>query len=401
MSYKKSLLPIGVQDYLPDECYIKSEIEQRIANTLQSSGYQKIEPPTFEYIDTYNYDNNNISRLEQVFKLMDFDGRVLALRADPTLQIARIAATKLPQGVHRLFYILNSYEFSNVQTQTSRTREFAQAGVELIGVKGSLADAEVLAMAIECLIACGLDNFKIDIGQVDYFLGIMTSCGLDQATIEKVRERINNKDLAGVKAILQAKDLPEEVSRNILTISNLFGGVEVLERAQAISNNPKSDNAIKNIQEIFEYLNAYGYSEYISIDLGMLPHLSYYSGIIFRGMTDSVGAAILEGGRYDNLSAYFGADNPSVGFAIGIKRLMTAIEKTKGFLPPKPSDYAYMVLDGCEEQAFGVVSGYKSKSFWIERAYTRNESELIKYCNDKNIKKYLIISKDGKKERVL
>ena len=400
MSYKKSLLPIGVWDYLPDECYIKSKIEQKIAKTLQSSGYQKIEPPTFEYIDTFNY-NNNSSHLEKVFKLMDFDGRVLALRADPTLQITRIAATKLSPGVNRLFYILNSYEYSNVQTQTSRTREFAQAGEELIGVKGSLADSEVLAMAIECLIACGLDNFKIEIGQVDYFLGIMTSYGLDQATIEKVRERINNKDLAGVKTILQTKDLAEDVLQNILAIPNLFGGVEVLKRAQAIANNPKSANALKNIQEIFEYLNDCGYSKYVSIDLGMLPHLSYYSGIIFRGMTDSVGAAILEGGRYDNLSAYFGADNPSVGFAIGIKRLMTAIEKTKGFGPPKSSDYAYMVLDGCEAQAFKIVSEYKSKGFWIERAYTQNESELIKYCKDKNIKKYLIISKDGKKESVL
>lgn len=393
------MLPIGVQDYLPDECYIKSILEQKIADTLQSSGYQKIEPPTFEYIDTFNY--NNSLHLEKVFKLMDFDGRVLALRADPTLQISRIAATKLPQGVNRLFYILNSYEFSNVQTQSSRTREFAQAGVELIGAEGSTADAEVLVMAIESLISCGLDNFKIDIGQVDYFLGIMTSYGLDQDTIEKVRERINNKDLVGVKTILKNIDLPENVLKNILMIPKLFGGIEVLKTAQEISNNPKSDNAIKNIQEIFDLLDDYGYSKYVSIDLGMLPHLSYYSGIIFRGMTDSVGAAILEGGRYDNLSAYFGTNNHSVGFSIGLKRLMTAIQKTKGFCKPKSSDYAYMVLDGCEAQAFKIIKEYKSKGFWIERAYTTDQSELIKYCQSKNIKNYIIISKDGIKEGAL
>jgi ATP phosphoribosyltransferase regulatory subunit len=398
MPYKKTLLPIGVQDYLPEECFIKTALEQKIADTLLASGYKKIEPPDFEYLDTFNYLN---SKPEKVFKFMDFDGRILALRADPTLQISRIAATKLPQGVNRLFYILNSYEFSNVQTQTSRTREFAQAGVELIGAKGSIADAEVLAMAIECLLACGLDNFKIDIGQVDYFLGFMNSCGLDEETIENVRERINNKDLVGVKNILQIKNFPENVLQNILIIPKLFGGAEVLKTAQAISNNPQSDNALKNIREIFDLLNAYGYSKYISIDLGMLPHLSYYSGIIFRGMTDSVGAAILEGGRYDKLSAYFGADNPSVGFSIGIKRLMTAIERTKGFNPPKTTDYAYIVLDGCEAQAFKTVQEYKSKGYWMERAFVAKEDELKQYCQDKNIKRYIIISKDGVKEGAL
>ncbi|HEY8423775.1 MAG TPA: ATP phosphoribosyltransferase regulatory subunit [Clostridia bacterium] len=396
MPYKKSILPIGVQDYLPEECFIKSLLEQKIADTLKSGGYKKIEPPTFEYLETFNYSES--ARLEKVFKFMDFDGKILALRSDPTLQISRIAATKLPKGVHRLFYILNSYEFSNVQTQTSRTREFAQAGVELIGAKGSAADAEVLATAIECLLACGLDNFKIDIGQVDYFLGIMNSWGLNDAVIEKIRERINCKDLVGVKTILQSVNLPEKAMQDILTIPKLFGGIEVLKHAQEISNNPQSDSAIKNIQEIFDSLSAYGYTKYISIDLGMLPHLSYYSGIIFRGMTDSVGAAILEGGRYDNLSVYFGADIPSVGFSIGIKRLMTAIEKTKGFESPKASDYAYMVLDGCETQAFKIVKDLKSKGLWTERAFVTNENELIKYCQDKNIKKYIIISKDGIKE---
>lgn len=398
MPYKKTILPIGVQDYLPEECFIKTVLEQKIAETLLASGYKKIEPPDFEYLDTFNYLN---SKPEKVFKFMDFDGRILALRADPTLQISRIAATKLPQGINRLFYILNSYEFSNVQTQTSRTREFAQAGVELIGAKGSVADAEVLAMAVECLLACGLDNFKIDIGQVDYFLGIINSCGLDEETIEKVRERINNKDLVGVKNILQTKNLPDNVLQNILMIPKLFGGAEVLQIAQEISDNPQSDNALKNIQEIFELLNAYGYSKYISIDLGMLPHLSYYSGIIFRGMTDGVGAAILEGGRYDKLSAYFGADNPSVGFSIGIKRLMTAIERTKGFNPPKSSDYAYMVMDGSEAQAFKIVKDYKSKGYWVERAFGTGEAELKQYCKDRNIKNYIIISKDGVKEGAL
>lgn len=397
MAYKKTLLPIGVQDYLPDECNIKTLLEQKIAETLLMSGYKRIEPPDFEYLDTFNYLNSNLNK---IFKFMDFDGRILALRADPTLQISRIAATKLPQGVNRLFYILNSYEFSNVQTQNTRTREFAQAGVELVGAKGSAADAEVLAMAIECLLACGLEDFKIDIGQVDYFLGIMNSCGLDEPTIEKVRERINNKDLVGVKNILQKKELPEKVLENILMIPKLFGGAEVLKTAQEISNNPQSDNAVKNIQEIFELLNAYGYSKYISVDLSMIPHLSYYSGIIFRGMTDSVGAAILEGGRYDKLSAYFGADNPSVGFSIGIKRLMTAIERTKGFPAPKTSDYAYMVLDD-EALAFKAVKEYKSKGFWVERAFVSSEEELKKYCQEKNIKKYLIFSKDDIKEGAL
>ena len=396
MLFNKNKLPIGVQDFLPEECYNKRILENKISEVFLENGYKRIEPPTFEYIDTYNF--NNSSHMEKVFKLIDFDGKVLALRADPTLQISRIASTKLPNGINRLFYVLNSYEFSNTQTQNSRTREFSQAGLELIGATGSKADAEVLVMAIQSLLACGLKNFKIDIGQVDYFLGIINSYGLESRVIEKIRDRINNKDLEGVKSLLKQENLPSEVTKNILSIPKLFGGIEVLETARKIAQNEQSCNAVKNITEIFELLNQYGYSEYISVDFGMLPHLSYYSGIIFRGMTNCVGSAILEGGRYDNLSAYFGADNPSVGFSIGIKRLMAAIAKTNGLESIKASDYAYLVIDNAEKKAFEYVKNLKQKGTYIERAFVKNEQELIEYCRSKNIKKYLIIYNNAIKE---
>jgi ATP phosphoribosyltransferase regulatory subunit len=130
----------------------------------------------------------------------------------------------------------------------------------------------------------------------------------------------------------------------------------------------------------------------------MLPHLSYYSGIIFRGMTDCVGAALLEGGRYDNLSAYFGANNPSVGFSIGVSRLMTAIEKTSGLQPLKASDYAYIVIENGEKHAFEYIKKLRQSGLCIERAFVDSEQDLTQYCRDKNIKKYLIISDKEIKE---
>lgn len=392
----KNILPIGVQDFLPEECYNKTILENKISDVFLKNGYKKVEPPTFEYIDTYNF--NNSSHMEKVFKLIDFDGKVLALRADPTLQISRIASTKLPNGTNRLFYVLNSYEFSNLQNQNSRTREFSQVGLELIGATGSKADAEVLVMAIESLLACGLKNFQIDIGQVDYFLGIINSFGLETKVIEKIRERINNKDLEGVKSLLEKENLTSSVMDNILSIPKLFGGIEVLDTAQKIAQNEKSYNAVKNIREIFELLDQYGYSDYISIDFGMLPHLSYYSGIIFRGMTDFVGSAILEGGRYDNLSSCFGAENPSVGFSIGIKRLMTAVAKTNGLGSLKASDYAFLVIDNAEKKAFEYIKNLHQQGLYIERAFVNDEQELVEYCRSKNIKKYLIISNNAIKE---
>ncbi|HEY8389584.1 MAG TPA: ATP phosphoribosyltransferase regulatory subunit [Clostridia bacterium] len=396
MSYNKNILPIGVHDYLPEECYNKNILEIKISEVFLKSGFKKIEPPTFEYIDTYNFDNS--SHMEKVFKLIDFDGKVLALRADPTLQISRIAATKLNDNVNRLFYVLNSYEFTNNQTQNSRTREFSQVGLELIGLKGSQSDAEVLVMAIQSLLECGLKDFKIDIGQVDYFLGIINSYGLDFKVIETIRERINNKDLEGIRYLLKKENLTAEVTEVLLSIPGLFGGKEVLEKAQKLAQNDQSKNAVKNIKEILDLLEQYGYSNYVSIDFGMLPHLSYYSGIIFRGMTNCVGAAILEGGRYDNLSTYFGANNPSVGFSIGIKRLMEAVKKTNGLMTLKASNYAYCVLDNAEKKAFEYINKLRNQGLYIERAYVNNEQDLIEYCRSKNIKKYLVISDQAIKE---
>lgn len=393
MTKTKNMLPTGIEDYLPNECYNKNLLENNISDIFQKSGYKKIEPPTVEYIDTFNF--NKFSHMEKIFKLIDFDGKVLALRSDPTLQITRIAATKLHGGINRLFYIVNSYEFSNTISQNARTREFAQIGLELMGVCGSLADSEALTMAIEAMISVGIEDFKIDIGQVNFFNGMMSNYGLDENIIELVRERVNNKDLDGVKKILETQKLSDDAIKNILKIPNLFGGYEVIDIAKKISNNKRSDAALANIKEIFDILKQYGYQKYISVDLGMLPNLSYYSGIIFRGLAKGVGAAILEGGRYDGLSTYFGANIPSVGFAIGLKRLMEAKNIVKGYEIQSSSDYAYIVNDGVEEKAFEYIKKLKKQGLSIERAYAQNKNELIEYCKLQKIKKYIIFDIDN------
>ena len=169
-------LPYGVQDYLPDECYHKNLAERRICNTFSSFGYERIETPALEYSDLYA----GVVPMERMFKLTDNDGGLLVLRPDTTLQVCRMAAKMRFSGVKKLYYTENSFEYlPNVYT--SRTREFAQAGVELLGESGADGDVEVITLAIEAFLSTGLKDFLIEIGDVRFFKCIMRGCGLDEA----------------------------------------------------------------------------------------------------------------------------------------------------------------------------------------------------------------------------
>ena len=167
--YKKHV-PDGVEDCLPAECYIKRNIEGTLRRMFILSGFEEIETPTYEFFDVFQSGVGSYIQ-ESMIKFVDTKGRILVLRPDITVPIARVAATKLSikDQTKRLFYIQNSY--ATAEPAFGKAGEFTQAGIELIGQSRYQADAEVIAMAIKSLEAAGLTNFTIDIGQVGFFQG--------------------------------------------------------------------------------------------------------------------------------------------------------------------------------------------------------------------------------------
>jgi ATP phosphoribosyltransferase regulatory subunit len=343
----KLQVPTGTGDYLPDECAEKRRVERKIREEFKKCGYNEIETPAFEYYDVFMHDSVPYVQ-EDMIKFFDRKGRILALRPDMTGPIARLAATKLlrEKEVLRLCYIGNVY---GVRREGGKT-EYTQAGVELIGKDGAEADAEVITLAIQSLLETDLRAFKIDIGQVSYFKGLLTDACIGEEQVEKIRMLIDSKNTIELEYELSRMDVSEQIKRALLELPGLFGGAEVLERANAPYAACRA--AVENIREVYQILCDFGYGNVVTIDFGMLNNFNYYSGIIFRGMANGIGVPLLSGGRYDDLLREFGADYPATGFAVGIKELLIVLEK-QGML--RRNDERIMVLKygrGARERAY-------------------------------------------------
>ncbi len=320
--------PQGVLDILPAECSRKKQIESAIWSVFTSMGYKEVETPSFEFYDCYIGGGGQITQ-ETMYKFFDENGRILALRPDITTSIARMAATKEKDSPLPLRYCYTGNVFRQEQTEGARQREFTQAGIELIGSTSPVSDAEVIAAAIEAVIALEIEDFHMEIGQVAFFNGLCAQIGLDADEIEKLRERIDSKDSVGIKTLVDKYDTDSNIKELIISLPYLFGTSEIFEKANISGLNKTSKDALLNLKTIYELLVRYGFEKYVSIDLGMLQSIDYYTGSIFKCYTHGVSFPIVAGGRYDNLVGKFGRDAGAVGAAFGINRIMSALRSAK------------------------------------------------------------------------
>ncbi len=324
MSNWKLHTPNGVNDILADECAVKNGIESKIKAAFAAKGYGEVQTPTFEYYDCYAGAGGQLSQ-ENMFKFFDEQGRILVLRPDFTTSIARMASTKMSDKPYPQRYMYCGSVFRVEQTQGARQREFTQSGIELIGSYSPEADAEVIAAAMDAVKAVGINDFSMEIGQIAFFNGLKEQACLDEDETERLRERIDSKDSVGIKAITDKLHIEDGVKKLMIDLPYLFGGGEVLEKAYVDGLNEASKLALDNIKRIYDILCEKGYEKYVSIDLGMLESINYYTGSIFKCYTHGVAFPICAGGRYDNLMGQFGAPRGAVGAAIGVNRLMSVI----------------------------------------------------------------------------
>lgn len=391
----KQQIPEGVQDFLPDECYNKRRIEDKLRKIFYKCGYDEIDTPMFEYLDVFSGSKASIEQ-EQMYKFFEPGNRIMVLRPDITMPIARIAATKLKSQTLpiRLSYISSVYRYEELQS--AKQREVAQAGIELLGAKGSEADAEVIAAAIESFIALGLSEFQIDIGQVEFFKGLVEEAGLTDIEAEDLRHLIDQKNMLALEILLKQLSISPEIKNNLLSLPMLFGNGNMLKETMKLSRNERSLRALENIDQVYGILKNYGLSKYITFDLGMVQSLNYYTGIIFRGITKDLGYPICGGGRYDNLMAEFGLDIPATGFAMGIKRVLIALERQHGLVQLPGIDILF-VHDGIQDsRGYQMIQQLRSEGHRVE-VYMAVDSDMdVKvYAKQKGIKRVIIVSNES------
>ena len=320
--------PEGVRDIYNRECETKLTLQQKLSTVLHLYGYQDIQTPTFEYDDVFRKEIGSTSTKE-LYRFFDREGNILALRPDITPSVARAAAT-LFEGEDlpiRLCYIGNT--FINHSSYQGRLKENTQMGAELIGLDSVEADAEMIAMVVDGLKKTGLTEFQVNIGHIDFIQSLLESTGLEEEEKEEIRELITNRNYFGVEEILDNRSVKGSVKDAFRILPELVGGQEVLERAARIAPSANARLALTRLQQIYRLLAIYKSEDHVTFDLSMMGSYGYYTGIIFRAYTYGTGDAVVRGGRYDHLLEKFGKSTPSIGFAIIVDELMSALSRQK------------------------------------------------------------------------
>lgn len=334
--------PEGVRDIYGEEYAGKLRIENLIMEKVRSYGYEDIQTPTFEFFDVFSKEVGTTPSRE-LYKFFDKEGNTLVLRPDFTPSMARCAAKYFMDEDVPIRFCYSGNTFTNNSNLQGKLKEATQMGAELIGEASVEADGEMAAMVIEALLATGLKDFQLSIGNVEYFKGICMEAGLDEETELELREFISGKNYFGAEDLLREKQVPGEYREALLQVTDLFGTYEALEQAKLPIHNERSLNAVERLKALYQVLCYYGVEKYVSFDLGMLSKYHYYTGVIFKAYTYGVGDAIVKGGRYDTLLGRFGKEAPAIGFMVVVDDLMAALERQgiKMDLPPKAEIMEY------------------------------------------------------------
>ena len=268
-----------------------------------------------------------------MFKFFDRDGNTLVLRPDITPSIARCAAKYFMDEDMPVRLCYNGNIFINNMSLRGSLKESTVMGAEMINDTTTDADAEMVAMLIQSLQVSGLTEFQVEIGQVDFFNGLVEEAGFNEQETDELRTLIEQKNYFGVEEMLSAKELPEELKQALLSMPKLFGGISQIHEAASLTDNDKALSAIYRLEKLYKILASYGLEKYITFDLGMLGKFQYYTGIIFQAYTYGTGEPLIKGGRYNELMKHFGKPASSIGFAIVVDNLMLALSRQKLTVP--------------------------------------------------------------------
>jgi ATP phosphoribosyltransferase regulatory subunit len=317
-------IPPGVQCFVGEEARRRRAIERTVTGVFEGWDYDEIIPPLYDYADVFE----GPALAAKTFSFLGRDGSVLALRPDFTSLLAKITAGRLsdrPLPI-RLYYAGEVLRYE--PPKAGRQSELYQMGLERLGGERALGDAEVVAIAAECLEALGASDFVIALGHVGVFAGLLESCSLDPALMEMLRARVESKDATGVREVAGSAGLPGAAVAALARLTELAGGLHVLDEAErAFAFAPGARAALSELAGTSSALAGAGLGDRLAIDLGEVRGLDYYTGLIFRVYARGLGFEVGGGGRYDSLLARFGRPMPAVGFMLGLDRVALLLER--------------------------------------------------------------------------
>lgn len=317
------ITPEGTRDLIFEECTIRRGLEHKTAELFRSRGFTEVVTPEIEFLDVFTLKTHHIS-VEDMYKLSDRKGRLIALRPDSTMPIARLVSTRLREEPLPLRLFYNQKVYHATPSLTGHSDEVLQSGIEIIGASGKRADLEVISTAVEALDCCTAADYRLEIGHIAIFHRLMEKLKLDDDLKEEIRWCIEIKNYPALNDLVDSRLVPQDADM-IKQLPRLFGSEEVFDQAIALFHDEKITETVEYLRSIFNDLQQLGLKDKISVDLGIVNRANYYTGVLFRGYITGFGQAVLSGGRYDKLLSEFGMPCPATGFGMNLDAILVSL----------------------------------------------------------------------------
>lgn len=316
---KQFTIPAGMRDRIREECASRRELQQAIEERFARWGYEEVITPTIEFYKTYEAGFDNINE-EDMYKFFDAQGRILMLRADMTIPIARLAATKFKDAEVPLRFRYCANVFKVHEDLSGLKNEIRDCGVELIGVPQTCGDLEILMTALDALSVVKDRPWVLEIGNINFFREACRYFSITKEDSEALAELIDEKSITSLAEKLDALGLRAEGRQFFLQLPWLSGDQRMLKDAEQYCFCEELLQILRDLSSLADDLQALG-CERVQFDLGKTKNLNYYTGIVFEAYVEGVGKRVLSGGRYDTLLEKYGRKLPAVGFSIKLDAL--------------------------------------------------------------------------------
>ncbi len=393
------LTPEGTRDLIYDECAALRSVGDRLRGIFTSHGYTEVITPGLEFFDVFSNRSRHYSQ-EELYKLTDGKGRLVVMRPDSTLPIARLVGTRLSGSALPLKFFYNQTIYRANPKESGRDDEFYQSGIEIIGGETMRADMEALSVAAEVMESFEADDWRFEIGDSGFFTELSAKLPLSEKEQDELREYMLGKNYPALDSFL-ARFGSNRYAEAIGKLARLFGGKEVLAEAAEVLPD-EVQPALARLVKVYNNISALGIGGRVTADLGMVSKSQdYYTGIVFRGYVSGYGMPVLSGGRYDKVLADFGADIPATGFAVNENAVANALlKRSGGMLTPPPALLVYSDDEHITEALRHCRKSIEA-GLTVEYADLSTEEEARALAVKRGIKHIDTVTADGIKHTVL
>lgn len=388
------ITPEGTRDLLFGECAVRRDIESRLLGLFIGCGYSEMITPGLEFYDVFNL-NSSYFPQENMYKLTDNKGRLLVMRPDSTMPIARVVATRLKDAMLPLRLCYDQTVYRPEPALKGRSDEISQAGIELIGSPLRTADLEVISMAAEALSSFGL-TYSLELGHIGIFKCLVSHLGVTEHDKETIRKLIETKNFPALN------DMLDSIGNNTVTtalkkLPALFGGEEVFDKAAQLMPVDGIKEVLDELREIYcEASEICGENGTITVDLGLVNKTDYYTGLIIKGYLQGHGDEVISGGRYDKLISEFGYDVPAVGFGVNVNGIEKAMAKNVQTKTANGADAVVFAAEGCRVAAFKEAQRLRAQGLIVENALSDDLDTVREYAKEKKIAKVVVVNGESK-----